>query len=424
MTANPNSIFYTPLLKRRMQASLQWCVILIGISVPISVAVDNVLLALVLLGSLLCFGDVLRTVQTHRVARASLLLFGVLTVAMFYGNAPLAEALSILGKYIDLMFIPIFIVLLADETARRRARYAFIATMALTLFLSYLVALNILPLMWWMNVFASADNPVIFHSHITQNNMMGFAVFLALVECRDASTLAKRIAWGLFALLGAFNVLFMVQGRTGYLIFLVLLGWLVWASLSRLLHKQGKAFGWRQGSLIVATLLAATFVAYFSSARMHERVALVASDYKSWTMGGGKFTSTGLRLEFYFNTLQIVREHPLFGVGTGGFPAAFAHQTEGKVGLKTENPHNEYLMISVQTGMLGLALLLYLYYTQWRYAPMLPTALEQDAARGLVLAYVVNCLFNSALLDHADGLFFAFMTAVLFAGLKGGARHA
>jgi hypothetical protein len=80
-------------------------------------------------------------------------------------------------------------------------------------------------------------------------------------------------------------------------------------------------------------------------------------------------------------------------------------------------------MLTVQTGVIGLALLLYLFYTQWRTAPKLPTPFEQDAARGLVLAYAANCSLNSALMDHADGLFFAFMTAALFAGLqRGGAR--
>jgi hypothetical protein len=32
-------------------------------------------------------------------------------------------------------------------------------------------------------------------------------------------------------------------------------------------------------------------------------------------------------------------------------------------------------------------------------------------------------MLNSALMDHADGLFFAFMTAVLFANLKTGTKN-
>jgi O-antigen ligase len=229
--------------------------------------------------------------------------------------------------------------------------------------------------------------------------------------------LAKRLAWGVFALLGTVNVLFMVQGRTGYLILLVLLGWFVWSSLAHAMRRRGKGWGWKQGLLIVLAVAMTGYLAYHTSARLHERVAQVLADYEAWTPDHGKLTSTGQRLDFYSNTLQIVRGHPLAGVGTGGFPAAYAQQTLGKDVMETNNPHNEYLMIAVQTGVVGFALLLYLFYTQWRNAPLLPTLFEQDAARGLVLAYTVNCMLNSALRDHADGLFFAFMTAVLYAGL-------
>lgn len=38
------------------------------------------------------------------------------------------------------------------------------------------------------------------------------------------------------------------------------------------------------------------------------------------------------------------------------------------------NPHNGYLMIR-QTGIFRLALLLYIFYTQWQYAPLLDSPL-------------------------------------------------
>ena len=37
---------------------------------------------------------------------------------------------------------------------------------------------------------------------------------------------------------------------------------------------------------------------------------------------------------------------------------------------------------------------------------------------GLLLAIVVACLFNSMLLDHTEGLFYAWLTGVLFGGLE------
>ncbi|HXU93885.1 MAG TPA: O-antigen ligase family protein [Gallionella sp.] len=397
---------------------------MIGVAVPISVALDNLLLAVVLLGAIFNARIVWRLAVHHPVARAAWLLFLALALAMSWGATPLREAAGILGKYIDLAFIPLFMLMLAGGGARRWAQHAFLAAMGLTLSLSFLVGLKILPLGHWMSEFSSIDNPVIFHSHITQNNMMAFAAFLALLNAREAVSLRVRLAWGAFVLLAVTNVLFMVQGRTGYGIMLVLLGWFAWATLARRAAERGREWGWRQGAAVGLTCVILAVSAYLASPRLHERVSLIAAEYQAWQKDRSDAgSSTGQRLNFYSNTLQIVADHPLLGVGTGGFPAAYAQQTQGMEVMKTHNPHNEYLMIAVQTGVVGLALLLYLFYTQWRYAPLLPSAFEQDAARGLVLAYALNCGLNSSLLDHADGLFFAFMTAVLFAGMKREKKH-
>lgn len=407
-----------PTLRRFVLSPLRASTALLGFTVPISVALDNLLLAVLLLGALFNMRAVWRIATQHPVARAAWLLFAVLFIAMFYGATPLREATGILGKYIDLAFIPLFMLMLPDEAVRRKAQYAFLAAMGLTLLLSFLVGFDLLPVQHWMNKLATSEDPAIFHSRITQNNMMAFAVFLALLNLRDAVSRSAWTAWGLFALLGTINVLFMVQGRTGYVILLALLGWFAWSTLARHMRKRGRAWGWRQGAAVALVSMGLAVLAYHASPRLHDRVNLVASEYHAWQPDHGKDNSTGQRLDFYYNTLQIVRQHPVFGVGTGGFPAAFAQQTQGKDVMQTRNPHNEYLMITVQTGMIGLIFLLYLFYTQWRYAPLLDTPFAQDAARGLVLAYLANSMFNSPLLDHADGLFFAFMTAVLFTNLK------
>jgi O-antigen ligase len=413
-------VFDVSRLQRMVHFPLLWCVILIGLSVPISVALDNVLLAVILLGVLCSWRNIMQIAISHPVGRAAILLFSTLLIAMFYGATPIKEALVILAKYKSLAFIPIFIFLLSNDMLRRRARYAFLIAMALTLVLSYLVGLKILPVMPWMNPWTLSENPAIFHSHITQNNMMASAIFMALLEWRDATRHAKKTAWAAFALLGTINILFMVQGRTGYLILLVLLGWFFGATVARAMTKRGKAFGLKHGLFTLFAICVVATLAYQTSARLHDRVAVVGEELQAWKRGEGSHTSTGERLDFYSNALQIVKHNIWFGVGTGGFPAAFEQQMQGKNIVKTRNPHNEFLLISVQLGIVGLSLMLYLFYTQWRFAPMLPSPLQQDAARGLVLAYIVNCSLNSALMDHADGLFFAFMTGVFFANLKVG----
>ena len=39
-------------------------------------------------------------------------------------------------------------------------------------------------------------------------------------------------------------------------------------------------------------------------------------------------------------------------------------------------------------------------------------------ARGLLITIAVGCLLNSLLMDHVEGLFFAWATGLLFAGLN------
>ncbi len=392
--------------------------VLLGFSVPISVALDNVLLAVVLLAMLFSVRRAVRVVGENPVARSAWLLFGALVVAIWYGTTPWREAADTLAKYADLAFVPLFMVLLSGRRGQQHAINAFLVAMGLTLLLSFLVGLKLLPVQHWMNIGAAADNPSVFHSHITQNNMMAFAVFLALLKLRDATSLGNKLGWGTFAVLGGINVLFMLQGRTGYLILLALLGWFAWTTSARYVQARGKTWGWRQGAAILLLLPGFVAAAYQASPRLQQRVDMVWSEFQAWQPNHGKDTSTGQRLDFYYNAVQIVQQHPVIGVGTGGFPAAFAQQVQGTGAPATHNPHNEYLMIAVQTGLIGLALLLFLFYTEWRCAARLDRPFEQDAARGLVLAYLVNCLFNSALLDHSDGLLFAFMTAVLFADLK------
>jgi O-antigen ligase len=125
-----------------------------------------------------------------------------------------------------------------------------------------------------------------------------------------------------------------------------------------------------------------------------------------------------IRLELAAAGFAIVRDHPLLGAGTGSYPKAHAERSS----LRDErNPHSEFLMIAAQTGVVGLAALLWLFFLQWRHAARLPD-LESALARGLVLMMVLGCLVNSMLLDHVEGLLYAWLTGVLYGGLRGGLR--
>ena len=397
--------------------------ILLAASVTVSVALDNLLMALLLLLGLLGSSrEIVAKIAANPVARAAWLLFGILFVATLYGATPWKEALNELAKYDDLAFIPLFMTALAYRSDNRLAISAFMLAMVVTLVLSCLLGLGVIGPQHWMWRDAAPENAGIFRSYITQGIMTAYASFLALLFAREAKAVWKRAVFGIFALAGIGNVLFLVLGRTGYLVLFGLLTWFAWSTLQNYLHKRGKAVGWHTVAVVAVLAVLAVWATYEVSDRLHERVNLVVSEYRAWqpnvanqTSNG---TSTGERLTFYYNTLQIIQAHLPFGVGTGGFSDAYAKQVAGTGIMQTHNPHDEYLLMLAQGGLPALALMLYWLYAQWRQAPKLENPWRQDAARGLVITIALSCLVNSSLLDHTEGLFFAYMSAVLFADLK------
>ena len=65
----------------------------------------------------------------------------------------------------------------------------------------------------------------------------------------------------------------------------------------------------------------------------------------------------GGRLQVYRDTMGIVRDHPAFGVGLGGFASAFPRYRSAGVVNRWEETHNDYLQAVAETGVLGAALI-------------------------------------------------------------------
>ena len=125
------------------------------------------------------------------------------------------------------------------------------------------------------------------------------------------------------------------------------------------------------------------------------------------------------RLDFMKNSLSLVRERPVLGYGTGSFAREYAALADRTGIWATDNPHNEYLLIAVQLGVIGLFMFLFLFFEQWRYSYRLAPE-EKWLAQGLVVTMALGCLVNSFLLDFHEGHFYAYFTALLFSSLNGG----
>ncbi|MEQ1773347.1 MAG: O-antigen ligase family protein [Burkholderiales bacterium] len=384
----------------------------LGFTIPLSVALDNTLLGLLVVGWIVggCYAVKWATIKNNIVCLGTLALFAVLLLGAFLGVQSATDAQQHLIKYLDLAIVPVFAYYFRDPVTRQRGLLAFAAAMTLVLACSFLVKFGVLE--FGGPIKGTPLSPVVFKFRVTHNFLMAFSAFL-FIRLAMASTLkAERVIFGVLGLLAVGNVTLMVEGATGYIILLALSLVLVFSVLPKRLAMV---------AIIAIPMIACVLAAV--PGPFAKRVSTITKEIEAWRPGtSAQYSSAGLRLEFYKNTLEIVAEHPVVGVGTGGFPKAYAEKVRGTGMAETQNPHNEYLMIAAQTGLIGLLALLGLFAMQWIAAKRLPTRLETGLAHGLVVTMVIGCLLNSLLLDHTEGLFYAWLTGLLYGGLEYGPR--
>jgi O-antigen ligase len=388
-----------------------WIAVALGFSIPISTALDSVLVAVLLL----CwaasgrFREKWEAVRGNTVALAAGGFFLLHVAGSAYGLGSAREVLYDLDKAAILLLVPVLASLRPGIAWLRRALIALLAALGLSLVLSYLLWFGLLPEADFIKGFPY--DPVVFKKKIGHSVLMAYGAFVLALAARETVSAKWRALLWLFCGLAAFNVLFMVWGRTGQLVLVALALYFLLAT-----------YGWRGVLAAAAAGLVVGAAAYLSpSSSVHQRTLTTIKEFEHWR-AGKPATEANMRLEAWTNSVQIVRRHPVVGVGTGGFATAYAKQVYGTSMPPLDQPENQYLLTTVQFGIVGLAVLLALFATQWRLAARLGSRTETQLARGLVIAMVVGCFFNSFLRDHAHAHLYAWLSGLLFAGLRAQGR--
>lgn len=314
---------------------------------------------------------------------------------MLYADVSWQEKFPMFFKYHKLLYIPLVISIVQMEQQRRYAMNAFLVGAIIVLFLSYLELLGMIPF------HDIGQGYIVTKGRIAYSIIMAFATFVMLhrmVKSRGS----HRWAWGVLILMAIVNIFFMINGRTGQVILLALVVLFAWQV-------------WRFGA--VRYLAALALILFLVPKFTHfESIARLQGTYKEAQDPKG---SAGQRVTFYKNTLEIIRNNVLYGVGTGGFKGAYHAQIQNKPDtLDTANPYNEYLRIAAEIGIIGLAAFLFLLSSQWWLSYRLPSVNDGYLLQGLVLCFAVGCLMNSLLLDVGEGRFYTILAGVLLSGLR------
>lgn len=122
--------------------------------------------------------------------------------------------------------------------------------------------------------------------------------------------------------------------------------------------------------------------------------------------------SSSIRIRIWKGAIQMIKEHPVWGVGYGAFPNFISRYTQGTIGEM--DAHNSYLLIGAEMGIPTLLvflimLLTVMYYTFWlyRHATDLSTqAIALGFLAGLAGLMVANMFGSRMDSQEAAGYFY------------------
>ena len=340
---------------------------------------------------------------------ASVLFLLLLLLAATWSVAPFGVALTAWTGWRH--FVLLFIALAIFDT--RAAKLAFAKV--------FVVAASVAAVASFLTIdFGSAQatsdvaGGIILRNHVTQGMSLTVGALLALVLSRHAPRGSwLQWAWAAAAALMVANVLFVAYGRSGYVVL----------AITSVAVALGLWRGRARGLALVVVILLALATSQLSP-MIKQRFDQGVQEM-SQTASSEQLTSMGIRMVMWETTTAIVRDAPLFGHGLGSFPEQYQHRVTARyTGWKatlTEDPHNQYLLILAETGLLGLAGFVWFLFSALRQLLHGPFRL---IAISLLLAWCITSLFSSHFHTFNEGHLIAMLLGVCLARESAARDHA
>ncbi len=373
---------------------------------PLTVSGANIIIVIICIFWLLS-GDYkakYNQIMSSKLMIASILFYFLHVVGMLW-TEDLKWGLHILHKmWYFLLLFPILFNIVKREYIKYYV-ISFLLAIALTEIASYLVWFEL------VGPFKNATvlNPTPFMSHISYNPILIFAIYLVLHEIflNKKLTNLSFSFYSFFAISMTINM-FITGGRAGQVGFFVMLSILIF----QIFDKE------RVKSLIAILIVmpAIFFTAYHSSDLFKERVDKAVVETLTFSENSQNKNSLGVRLHFAMNSLEVINQNLILGVGTGDFPSEYSKINEINTPdlPKTTNPHNMYTLIAMQLGLIGLVSMLSIFYYQIKLSFASSNRFINDLGITLPLVYLVIMLSDSYLLGHFTTLVFVFFSSFLY----------
>lgn len=324
----------------------------------------------------------------------------MLVIGCFYSVADTKETLSSLWSWRKILLLPIALCLFEGQVWKDR----FINVCVGFIFLCSL--LSIASFLWQFGVYRFAPGIVI-RNYATQGMMFAVALFSIVMRFNYQKKFKLKDQWlHIFYSISLLTALiFMTPGRSGYLALIVLSIFFCYRIIA---DKKNYWIALFVGLLIPSLLL--------NSSMVQDRVKLGVNEISNVSAPHGQETSMGLRITAWKNALEMIKEKPLLGVGTGGYEIAFVNlvkNQEGWEGFVHHDPHNQFLKILAELGSIG-----FLIFIAFLVSVLLQKVkpLYFYLSLGVLIAWCATSLFSSHFSTFTEGRFIYIWLGVMLAG--------
>jgi len=358
--------------------------VILSLSIPLSIAVSNITLILLMI-TVVFEGDLKNKIRKICSSKwmVSIVILILLYYFYWYVFGTYSDTLWILKRVSILWFLPVFYSTKFSYKITQKAVFVFLISM----FISSVIAIS--ENCGFVNLNGDNWTWSAFLKYTDHNVFLALSILILIYAYFNIalSSLIKNIF--IFFLLAYLFSIFSEAGKTGQIALVLLIVVYIFQELRKNTKKL---------LLSLVLLFMSVYVIYNSSENLQKRFE------KEINMVLNKESSN--RLLLLQHTVEIIKQKPFFGYGAGSFSDKFGEineETNKIVRYNHKTPHNNYLYIWMELGILGLVVLVSIFYFQIK---------ELKTLKGGSIMVLLPIMY--LLIMFTDSYFLSFNTLVLY----------
>ena len=363
--------------------------ILLGFTFPLSISISSILI--ILLAILLFFQEDIRG-KIKKVISSKWML-SILTLLFLYYISPLFFGLFtdtswVLKRVSLLLILPILYSFSFSQKTINLSIFAFLSSM----FLSSVIALadNYEIIQFTKNWTWSA-----FLQYTEHNVFLAIALLLSFYTLfRVKLSLFNRNILLVFILTFLFS-LFTEGGKAGQLVFIISI---ILFFIFHFKYNRTLMF------FSVLSIFQTSDFIYHSSPIVKKRFTHEIKSIRS--------AEPSFRNYLFIYSVDLIQENPIIGYGTGSFSDVFKEvnkSTKRTVDYDHKTPHNNYLYIWFELGIIGLIVFMFIFYFQIKELLQKKDALFRVL---FPLMYLIIMLADSYFFSHNTLIMYLFLSVI------------